>query len=197
MPIFVLHLNYIKITHQNTNSMNDEEIRIRVQLIREELERMQPDIDQLVQAQFGQDIQNLQNNHQGVLGYIQAVEIHGQAPNVPEEAQEEIVAQFNQNMDNLRNGADAFRQRLVNERIDFLIARYVEDGNEEDRRRVAGILNEPEPQAAPDAGAEQGDGFDPDSFDYSESVNEDYGSLTEEFNDNSLPPPQPPQGMEP
>ncbi len=176
--------------------MNEQEIQIRVQQIREELERMQPDIDQKVNEQFGEDFQTLQNDRAGTMRNIQMTEQAQFIPNVPEEEQQRIIGRFNENLTNLHNEAEAVRDQLKDERARFLIETYVEDGTAEDKQAIANIL---QVNLTPPEEAGQGDYFNPDDFAYVDELGDwENGDLGNEFN-NAAAPPHPPldEGIEP
>ncbi len=120
--------------------MDEEERRIMAQQIREELERMDPDINEAVHNQFGGELESLSKAEQGTWGNVKASDEDPKAPPVDKDQQQSIAANFEERRDDLNNRMDAFRGDEVNRRKDFLLDTYLEQGTDEDRQAVAGLL---------------------------------------------------------
>jgi hypothetical protein len=172
-----------------------EDFDWKVGQVVEEIGRMKPDIDAEVNAKFGEQLKKMGDREQGTLGNVQASELDKQAPKISEESKEGIKSSLKDERSELNAQIAGFRQERTEFRTRFVVDQYFDGSTELEKTAAFDAANQtlfpPPPQ--PGQVEENGHPFDPDSFDYSESVNENYESLTDEFNYNA--PPQP--GLEP
>lgn len=176
-----------------------EDFDWKVGQVVEEIRRMKPDIDAEVNAKFGEQLKKMGDREQGTLGNVQATEVDKQAPKISEEKKEGIESSLKDERSELNSQIESFRQERTEFRTRFVVDKYFDGATDEEKTAAFETVNKslfppaPEPQQEKQGMNEYS--FDPDSFDYSESVNENYESLTDEFNGNGPPPP--PNDLEP
>lgn len=107
-----------------------EDFDFKVQQVLEELERMQPDIDNEVDAKFAARVQDMNNNQTGVWGNIQAANMDNDAPEISRGNINQIVRNFQEQQSQLEDEVNEFRIEQVNLRANFLIDQYNEDASE-------------------------------------------------------------------
>lgn len=173
-----------------------EDFDFKVQQVLEELERMQPDIDNEVDAKFAARVQDMNNNQAGVWGNIQAANMDNDAPEISRGNINQIVRNFQEQQSQLEGEVNEFRNEQVNLRANFLIDQYYEDASNDEKSSILEAVQNALEQASQDkpleANPEKGDYFEAEDFAFVEDSSVD-NSLSESFDAAAFPdPPTPP-----
>ena len=175
-----------------------EDFDFKVQQVVKELERMQPDIDEEVDAEFAERIQEMDNNQAGVWGNVQATNLDNNAPEIARGNINQIARNFQEQQTQLDDEVKVFRDEKVNFRANFLIDQYYEDATDVEKSAifdaVQNTLQQLEQEQNSVIGTDEKDFFDADDFAYVEG-SEMESSLSETFSDAASPdPPYLPSG---